>query len=296
MSDVSQSGTDRGVADPRAADSAADPRTTRGADLAAAASGLIPLPTRFLEKVWGTGDLLPWFPTSDKKIGEVWFEADLPLLVKFVFTSERLSVQVHPNDDFAAKHENSRGKTEMWYVMRADPGARLAIGFRETITRERLREASVSGEIEQLLNWIDVQAGDAFFLPAGTVHAIGGGLALCEVQQNSDITYRLYDYGRPRELHLDKAIQVANTEAGTAKSLMLPIDCQYFHTELARTTSNLLYKPESQRFHVVIFLSGDGTIGGHPFREGEAWLILPGAKPFHIVPLNPVKFLRTWVP
>ncbi len=155
--------------------------------------------------MWGATDLVPWYPASDKKIGEVWFEADLPLLVKFVFTSERLSVQVHPNDDFAAAHENSRGKTEMWYVMRADPGARIAIGFRESISRERLREAAVSGEIEQLLNWLEVQAGDAFFIPAGTVHAIGGGLALCEIQQHSDVTYRLYDYGRPRELHLDKA-------------------------------------------------------------------------------------------
>lgn len=254
------------------------------------------LPARFLDKVWGTTDLLPWFPEPENKIGEVWFEADLPLLVKFVFTSERLSVQVHPNDEFAAAHENSRGKTEMWYVMRADPGARLAIGFRESISRDRLRESAVSGEIEQLLNWVEVQAGNAFFIPAGTVHAIGGGLALCEIQQHSDVTYRLYDYGRPRELHVDKAIQVSNTEAGSAKSLMLPIDCQYFHTELARTTSQLLYKPEPSRFHIVIFIGGSGAIAGQQFREGEAWLIPAGGKPFYIEPENPVKFLRTWVP
>jgi mannose-6-phosphate isomerase len=121
-------------------------------------------------------------------------------------------------------------------------------------------------------------------------------LALCEIQQHSDITYRLYDYGRPRELHLDKAIQVAFTDAIAPKSVMLPIDCEYFHTELARTTSKLLYKPEPQRFHVVIFVSGMGTIAGQPFREGEAWLILPGGQPFDIEPANPVKFLRTWVP
>jgi mannose-6-phosphate isomerase len=254
------------------------------------------LPTRFLEKVWGTPDLAPWFPASGKKIGEVWFEADLPLLVKFVFTSERLSVQVHPNDEFAQAHENSRGKTEMWYVMRADPGARLAIGFREPLSKERLRQSSVDGEIEQLLNWINVQAGDAFFIPAGTVHAIGGGLALCEVQQHSDVTYRLYDYGRPRELHLDKAIQVSFTDAVSPQSVMLPIDCPYFHTELARTTSSLLYKPESGRFHVLIFVSGAGSIAGRPFREGEAWLVPAGADPFQIEPQDPTKFLRTWVP
>ncbi len=254
------------------------------------------LPTRFLEKVWGATDLLPWYPSADKKIGEVWFEADLPLLVKFVFTSDRLSVQVHPNDDFARKHENSSGKTEMWYVMRADPGARLAIGFRESISSDRLRQASLSGEIEQLLNWIEVQAGDAFFIPAGTVHAIGGGLALCEIQQHSDITYRLYDYGRPRELHLDKAIQVANTGASAPKSVMLPIDCEYFHTELARTTIDLLYKPEPRRFHIIVFISGAGKIDGQQFREGEAWLVAAGARPFQIEPTVPVKFLRTWVP
>lgn len=259
-------------------------------------NGPIRLPTRFLEKVWGTPDLLPWFPVADEKIGEVWFEADLPLLVKFVFTSERLSVQVHPNDDFAAAHEGSRGKTEMWYIMRADPGARIAIGFRESISPERLRESALSGEIEQLLNWIEVQAGDAFFIPAGTVHAIGGGLALCEIQQYSDVTYRLYDYGRPRELHLEKAIQVASTEAISPKSVMLPIDCQYFHTELARTSSPLLYKPEPARFHVLIFISGMGTIAGQPFREGEAWLVPAGGLPFEIEPSNPLKFLRVWVP
>jgi mannose-6-phosphate isomerase len=259
-------------------------------------NGPIRLPTRFLEKVWGTPDLMPWYPTSDRKIGEVWFEADLPLLVKFVFTSERLSVQVHPNDAFAAAHEDSRGKTEMWYVMRAEPGARIAIGFRESISRERLRESALSGEIDQLLNWMEVQAGDAFLLPAGTVHAIGGGLALCEVQQHSDITYRLYDYGRPRELHLDKAIQVSSTEAISPKSVMLPIDCEYFHTELARTASKLLYKPEAGRFHILIFVSGMGTIAGQQFREGEAWLVPAGGQPFDIEPADPVKFLRTWVP
>ena len=260
-------------------------------------SGPVRLPTRFLEKVWGATDLLPWYPNSERrKIGEVWFEADLPLLVKFVFTSERLSVQVHPNDDFAAVHENSRGKTEMWYVLRADPGARLAIGFREALSRERLRETALSGEIEQLLNWTEVQAGDAFFVAAGTVHAIGGGLAICEIQQYSDITYRLYDYGRPRELHLDKAVQVAFTGASDPKSVMLPIDCQYFHTELAMTASPLLYKPERGRFHLLIFASGMGTIADQPFREGEAWLIPAASAPFSIEPQGPVKFLRTWVP
>ena len=254
------------------------------------------LPAKFLEKVWGATDLSPWYPSSDKKIGEIWFEADLALLVKFVFTSDKLSVQVHPDDSFAAAYEHSRGKTEMWYVLRADPGAQIALGFRETVNRERLREAALTGEIEHLLNWIDVSAGDAFFTPAGTVHAIGGGLALCEIQQHSDITYRLYDYGRPRELHLDKAIQVAHTEASQAAPLLLPIECQYFHCELATTASPLRYSPESNRFHLLTFVAGRGTIAGQPFREGETWLVRHSAAPFVIHPTDPVKFLRTWVP
>jgi mannose-6-phosphate isomerase len=254
------------------------------------------LPARFLEKIWGTTDLSPWYPSSNQKIGEVWFEADLPLLVKFVFTSDRLSVQVHPDDEFAQAHENSRGKTEMWYVLRADPGARIAAGFRQSISRGRLRESALNGEIEDLLQWVDVKAGDAFYVPAGTVHAIGGGLALCEIQQYSDITYRLYDYGRPRELHLEKAIQVASTEAGRAGPVPLPIDCKYFHTELAKTSTPLRYSPEAGRFHLLIFLSGTGNIAGQPFREGETWLVPAGASPFSIQPSEPVKFLRTWAP
>jgi mannose-6-phosphate isomerase len=184
----------------------------------------------------------------------------------------------------------------MWYVLRAEPGARIATGFQSAISRDRLRESALSGEIEHLLNWIDVSAGDAFYIPAGTVHAIGGGLALCEIQQYSDVTYRLYDYGRPRELHLDKAVEVASTEPASAGPVPLPIDCKYFHTELAKTSSPLRYSPEPDRFHLLIFLSGAGNIAEQPFREGEAWLVPPGAGKFLIQPDEPSRFLRTWVP
>lgn len=261
-----------------------------------AASAPVRLATRFLEKVWGTEDLAPWYPSQGKKIGEVWFEADLPLLVKFVFTAERLSVQVHPGDAFAAAHENSRGKTEMWYILRADPGAQIAIGFRESISADRLRESALNGEIEGLLNWINVEAGNAFLIPAGTVHAIGGGLAICEIQQHSDVTYRLYDYGRPRELHLEKALQVASTEANRIKSVPLPIDSPYFHTELARIATPIHYVPAPDGFHILIFVAGRGSIAGQAFNEGEAWLVPAGAEKFMIQPDDPAKFLRTWVP
>lgn len=254
------------------------------------------LPVSFKEKVWGTHDLFPWFPAPGAKIGEAWFEAELPLLVKFVFTTEALSVQVHPDDAFAAAHENSLGKTEMWYVLRAEEGARVALGLRESITPEQLRAAALDGSIEGLLNWVDVNLGDAFFIPAGTVHAIGPGLALCEIQQHSDITYRLYDYGRPRELHLDKAMQVASTESCKAGPTTLPIDCKYFHAELARITTTIEYPPPAELFHLLIFAGGMGTIAGQPFREGETWLVPGGTDPFLIKPQEPTKFLRTWVP
>ena len=260
------------------------------------ASAPIRLPTKFLDKPWGACDLSPWYPLTDSKIGEVWFEADLPILVKFIFTSDRLSIQVHPPDSFAAERENSRGKTEMWYVLRADPGAQLGIGFRKPVTQEQLREAAGTEKMVDLIQWVEVHAGDVFFIPAGTVHAIGGGLALCEIQQHSDIVYRLYDYGRPRELHLDKAIQVASLTPSDPKPLMLPVDCEYFHVELDRTASSLQYKPEPGRFHLLVFLSGSGTLAGQAFREGETWLIPAGANPFIIQPTDPVKFLRAWAP
>lgn len=254
------------------------------------------LPTSLKEKVWGSTRLSPWYPDSDRKIGEVWFEADLPLLVKFIFTTERLSVQVHPDDEFAAHYEQSRGKTEMWYILRADPGAQIALGFRESIDPERLRQASLSGDIEQLLRWVEVQPGQTYYTPAGTVHAIGAGIALCEIQQHSDVTYRLYDYGRPRELHLDKAMQVTDTSAHQGEDVALPLDSPYFHTDLLEASDSLTYQPDSERFHMLICLEGEGRMAGEPYRLGEAWLVPVGAAPFAIEPSTPSRFLRTWTP
>ena len=255
------------------------------------------LPSRFLKKVWGTRDLAPWYPVQKETIGEVWFQADLPLLVKFIFTSGRLSVQVHANDEFAAKYENSRGKTEMWHILRAETGAQIALGFREPITPERLKEAARSGEIVDLLNWVNVRVGDTFFVPAGTVHAIGAGLALCEIQQHSDVTYRIYDYGRDRELHLDRAIQVCETSALDARPVALPVECPYFHTESATLVDGQEFVPDPHRFELMIFLEGEGLIQGEPYREGEAWLVPQGGAPFRVEPSTAsTKLLRAWVP
>ncbi len=179
----------------------------------AAPDGPRRLTTRLVEKVWGRDALpAPFAAPPGARIGEIWFEppAEMAgLLVKYLFTSEKLSVQVHPSDTSALPEE--AGKEECWLVLNAEPGAKLAVGFNETLPVEKIAAAARDGSIEQLLTWHDVAAGDVFYLPAGTVHAIGPGLSLVEVQQNSDTTFRLYDYGRPRELHLDRAMAVADT-------------------------------------------------------------------------------------
>lgn len=172
------------------------------------------LATREVEKPWGRDVLpAPFAAPAGKRIGEIWFEppAVLPqLLVKYIFTSEALSVQVHPSDaETLAKGLGRQGKEECWLIVDADPGAVLGIGFRADVESEAIRAAALDGSIEALMQWHEVRPGDFFYIPAGTVHAIGAGIGLIEVQQNSDITYRLYDYGRPRELHLDQGAAVA---------------------------------------------------------------------------------------
>jgi mannose-6-phosphate isomerase len=170
------------------------------------------LPTKSVAKPWGQDCLPPPFEApAGERIGEIWFEPPPELdelLVKYLFTSENLSVQVHPSD--AQAPEGSRGKEECWLVLLAEPGAKLAVGFKQEVSHDEMRSAALDGSIEQRLEWHEVSPGDFIYLTAGTVHAIGAGLSLIEVQQNSDITYRLYDYGRPRELHLEAGIEVAD--------------------------------------------------------------------------------------
>jgi mannose-6-phosphate isomerase len=167
-----------------------------------------------VEKPWGRTELPePFATTGGKRIGEIWFPApdgvEMPLLVKYLFTSERLSIQVHPSDEEARARGVAAGKEECWYILDAEPGATLGIGTIEPLAAPDLREAARTGEIEKLMQWHTVEPGMLFHIPPGTVHAIGAGISLIEIQQNSDITYRLYDYGRPRELHLDDGVAVA---------------------------------------------------------------------------------------
>lgn len=166
---------------------------------------------QIVEKVWGRRDIPEVFGDarhSDEPVGEVWFQhgdaADL--LVKRLFTSEKLSIQVHPSDEQARAAGYPRGKEEAWFVLSAEEGAVIGAGFNRTLTRTELRAAAQDGTIAELLTWHPIKAGDFFHVPAGTVHAIGAGLSVLEIQQNVDLTYRLHDYGRPRELQLDQAV------------------------------------------------------------------------------------------
>jgi mannose-6-phosphate isomerase len=173
------------------------------------------LQRRYVEKPWGRTKLPAMFdPPARKRIGEVWFTGagEQPLLVKYLFTSERLSIQVHPNDEQARARDLPRGKNECWYILDAEPDSVLGLGLKREASKDDLRAAAIDGSIEKLIDWRPIRAGDFFMVPAGTIHAIGAGISLLEFQQNSDVTYRLYDYGRPRELHLDDGIAVARAE------------------------------------------------------------------------------------
>ncbi len=172
------------------------------------------LAMRHVDKLWGKAHLpKPFDNLSADKIGEIWFEAKdgpaLPLMVKYLFTSEKLSIQVHPSDAEAQAIGLASGKEECWLVLDADTDATLGIGTLRELSPDELRAAALDGSIEGLIDWKPVQRGDFFYIPAGTVHAIGAGVSLIEIQQNADITYRLYDYGRPRELHLDDGVAVS---------------------------------------------------------------------------------------
>lgn len=174
------------------------------------------LATKRVEKPWGRSHLWPGFPDpapGAEKVGEVWFQTPHPgepeLLIKYLFTSEKLSVQVHPDDATARAAGYPRGKDEAWVILAAEPHATIALGTKQPIGKDELRAAALDGSIEHLLDWKSVKAGEFYYSPAGTIHAIGPGLTVIEVQQNVDLTYRLYDYGRPRELHLEEAVAAA---------------------------------------------------------------------------------------
>ena len=239
-----------------------------------------------VEKPWGrTGLSAHYEADADRRIGEIWFttEADVaqPLLVKYLFTSEKLSVQVHPDDSQARAMGLAGGKSECWYVLDVEGDARLGIGLGQAVDAAALRAAALDGSIEELIDWKPVKPGDFYYVPAGTIHAIGGGITLVEVQQNNDVTYRLYDYGRPRELHLDAGMAVSRGESydrpaqhvSSARATMLvdeagaPFTLENLVCGAGETIS-LGHGP-----CWFIPLRGHGRIEDQSWKAGECWLI-----------------------
>jgi mannose-6-phosphate isomerase len=222
-----------------------------------------------------------------------------PLLTKLLFTSDVLSVQVHPPDEWALANAGGPGKTEMWYVIEAEPGARVALGLTEKLSKERLAESARSGEIEDYLNWVPVQAGDVIFVPAGLLHTLGAGLKVCEIQQNSDLTYRFWDFnrpggdGKPRALHIDEGATVTNPEpwAGSAPPLVLTSDdldrkllaaCPYFAAELLGFQGEVIFRADRDRFLILVVLDGVGKIDGETYGPGSTFLVPAHAPRFRV--------------
>ncbi len=207
--------------------------------------------------------------------------SNFPTLIKFIDAKADLSVQVHPNDSYALTHENSLGKTEMWYIVEADDGAGICLGFNKNVTEDEYRKAIDNGTLCSLLNFIKVKAGDCYFIPAGTIHAIGKGCLICEIQQNSNITYRVYDYkrkdknGHRRELHIDKAVEVTELSRFEPRLEKGPIlaKCEYFNVKKLIVNGALKNKTDTSSFHSLICVLGEGEIDGQGVSQGDTFFI-----------------------
>jgi len=241
------------------------------------------LATKRVEKPWGRSHLWPGFADpapGAAKVGEVWFQTphagEPQLLIKYLFTSEKLSVQVHPDDEAARAAGYPRGKDEAWVILAAEPHATIALGTKAPMTKEALRAAALDGSIEHLLDWKPVKAGDFIYSPAGVIHAIGPGPRLVEVQQNVDLTYRLYDYGSDRELHLDAGVAVSDpvpfvplptpAPAGTDRAILA--EGPKFVLERWPAGHRVVVLPAGMTGWLVP-LAGEGVADGVAFRAGE---------------------------
>jgi len=285
---------------------------------------------------WGYQDLRPWFDkvAGDQPLGEVWLTGDMclvatgphkgkrldllfneshqallgpaspspasPLLIKVLFAKQKLSVQVHPDDQMAQKYGDPRGKTECWYALAAEPDALVALGLKPGVTLNQIEQEIHAGTLEQSLNLLPVSAGDMIFVDAGTVHAIWPGPILLETQQNCDLTYRMYDYGRPRELHIAKSIEATklHTRAGKVAPAALAdrtvlIDVEYFRVERipvtsCRASSSLPGQTASAPGLAYLFAAaGTGRISGPGFEAvdlpSRAIVAVPASSPAFVV-------------
>jgi mannose-6-phosphate isomerase len=313
----------------------------------------------FVPRLWGARSLAPLFPEKAERaepIGEVWLtgnqcrfatgpfagrplgeawremppewtgrrvrpEAPFPLLVKFLFSEEKLSVQVHPDDDYARRHEatsGGQGKTEMWYAMTARARAEVMVGLKADVTPDSFRRAVAKGTVEECLERIAVRPGDAIFVPAGTAHTIGPGLVLCEIQEHSNITYRVFDYnrqttkGRRRPLHIERALEVINfgeQSGGKLEPVRITrgpvtetyfIACRYFATERWEFATRIAAVTCAEHFDLLIALAGSGRIefgdAAADYAPAQAWLLPAAMGAYQLAPQSPTTLLRTYVP
>jgi mannose-6-phosphate isomerase len=313
----------------------------------------------FVPRIWGARSLAPLFPEKSNMadpVGEAWMTGNdcrfasgpfigkslreiwpaltnewsgsntegsqnFPLLVKFLFPEEKLSVQVHPDDEYARENEEQAGgvgKTEMWYAISAKPGASVMVNFKSGTSPAAFRQAVADGKAEDSLEVVPIVPGDVIYVPAGTVHTIGSGVVLCEIQQNSDVTYRVYDYDRRdtqggfRPLHLEKAFAVMNfgeSAAGKVDAVRVAmgglqktfyVACPYFAAEKWEFSVRLDAASSAQHFDLLIFLEGTGTIeaGGRAqsYAPGHVWLIPAHLGDYQIAPESRTALLRTYVP
>jgi len=314
---------------------------------------------KFVPRIWGARSLEPLYPEKSnlpepigeawltgvdckvasgpfagKTLGEAWREmppewrgtrfteaGDFPILIKFIFPKDKLSIQVHPDDAYAAKHEQAaggRGKTEMWHAVHAEPDASVLIGLDPKVNEEQFAKAIGKHTLEDLFVRWRVQSGDTFFVRAGTPHTIGPGMVLCEIQEYSDLTYRVYDYGRvdakgkSRDLHIQKALEViqfgrpigAKTHriglSAHGSDISLIAACRYFAAERWKITAITEVFANTECIDLFVALTGDGEftwgVGSAKFQSGECWLIPAGLKKLTVNSRTASKILRTYVP
>lgn len=260
--------------------------------------------TQIIDRPWGvvagSVEAGPWLKVGDPDatIGEIWYErafdgaARPALLLKLLLSGQPLSIQVHPDDAYAHSKGLANGKTEAWYVLMAADRAKVALGLKSEMARSEVRQAAADGSIAERVGWKDVTAGDAILVPAGTIHAIGAGLVIAEIQQRSEATYRLFDFGRGRELHLDEALAVSRT--GPAEAADRPRRIDRERTLLVRSPHFVMERlelgPDTIRCLAadletwVLVISGGGKAGPHEVARGDALFVQSDRVDIHTGP------------
>ncbi len=286
-------------------------------------SYILKLKPALKDYLWGGTSLMKYFDTDSDKISEAWvlschkdgksivqngeftgrsldevieiwgkektlgaaaskFEF-FPILIKLIDAKQNLSVQVHPDDEYAMRVEGEYGKTEMWYILDANDGAGIYYGFKEEISKEQLEEAIKTNTLTDLLRFVEVKKGECYFIPAGTVHAIGAGLTIAEVQQNSNTTYRVYDFGRvgadgkPRELHVEKAMEVStlapadSAVTSSDEDICTLASCKYFNADKLSLSGE--YELNSDGFYNLLIVDGEGEINGERFTKYDSFFV-----------------------